>query len=99
MKEGLTKDPNFIPGWFMEEGSWRETVKEPQDLFSRFEAIGGKLQDFMGVISVGKEKFTKAVAKVTGKKGKALETAVKLLYDGLTDRKQDRPSLAKKPEA
>jgi len=99
MKEGLTKDPNFIPGWFMEEGSWRETVKDPQLLFTRFEALGGKLKDFMGIISVGKEKFTKAVAAVTGQKGKKLEAAIKLLYDGNTDRKQDRPSLAKKPDA
>ena len=98
MKEGLEKDPNFVPGWWMEPGSWRETVNDPQALFTRFEAMGGKLPDYMGTLSVGKEKFTKAVAKVTGFKGKKLEQTIKLLLDGIVSRKQDRSSLAKKPD-
>jgi len=98
IEEGLTADPNFVPGWFMEPGSWRESVTNPQLLFTRFEGLGGKLPDFMGTLSVGKEKFTKAVAKLTGHKGAKLEATVKLLLDGLVSRKQDKSSLARKPE-
>jgi hypothetical protein len=97
MEEGLEKDPNFVPGWWMKPGKWRETVTDPQSLFDRFVAIGGKLEGFMGALSVGKEKFTEAVSQLKSLKGKKLEEAVKLLLDGLVSRKQDRPSLAKKP--
>jgi hypothetical protein len=99
MKEGLTLDPNFIPGYWMEPGSWRETVNNPQLLFTRIESLGAKLPDFMETISVGKEKLKKLVAKVTGHKGQKLDNAVEVLLDGIVSRKQDRPSLAKKPEA
>lgn len=97
MEEGLKNDPNFIPGWWLEPGSWRETVNDPQQLFTRFEALGGKLEDYMGTLSVGKEKFTEAVAKVTKSKGQKLKATVKLLLDGLVSRKQDKSSLARKP--
>ena len=77
----------------------RLTHNNPQAVFDRFQALGGKLEGFMGTLSVGKDKLKKAISEVTGLKGKKLEEALKGLLDGLVNRKQDKSSLAKKEEA
>jgi hypothetical protein len=93
LKDGLAKDPAFIPGWALSPGAKKETIIDPQACFDRFSAIGGKLEDFMKTVSVGKSRLREAVNVVTGAKGRALDSAIKTLTEGLVEQKQNSPSL------
>lgn len=95
MKEGVSRDPNFVPGYELKPGNKRETITDPQKLWDRFAAIGGKLEQFMGTVSIGKAKLKEAVAAAAGVKGKALDTKVKELTDGIVEVTQNAPSLVK----
>lgn len=98
MKKLLKADPNAIPGWMLEEGNFRETVKDPQTLFTRFNALGGTLEDFMKCVKIGNGDLEDQVRAVAKLKGKGLKDKVKELLVGLTESKQDAPSLARKKE-
>lgn len=98
MKEGVARDPNFVPGYELKPGNKRETITDPQKLWDRFAAIGGKLEQFMGTVSIGKAKLKEAVAAAAGVKGKALDTKVKELTDGIVEVSQNAPSLVKSKE-
>lgn len=93
LKEKLAKDPNAIPGWRLQPGAVRETIVNPQGVFERFSALGGRVEQFMPCVDVAKAKLKEALAKLTGAKGKSLETAMKTLTDGMTTEKQTAPSL------
>lgn len=94
-KDGLAKDPSFLPGWKLQPGNKRETITDPQQCYTRFAALGGSLEQFMGTIAVGKSKLKDAVNVVTGARGQALEKAIKTLTDGITETGQNAPSLRK----
>lgn len=96
MKEGLEKDPEFVPGWYLRPGNVRESITEPQTVFERFSVIGGNVSQFMKAVSVQKGKLREAVASVTGAKGRALDKAMEALTNGLTHSATNAPSLCKK---
>jgi hypothetical protein len=93
LKTGLAGDPHFIPGYQLKPGSIRESVKDVQALFDRFTALGGKLDQFFPCITVQKGELKRAVAEVSGTKGKALDGTMKQLLDGITESKQSAPTL------
>jgi hypothetical protein len=95
LKDGLAKDPAFIPGWGLSPGAKKETIIDPQACFDRFAAIGGTLDKFMATVSVGKSRLREAVHEVTAARGKALDGAMKTLTEGITESKQNSPSLEK----
>lgn len=96
LKAKLDKDPASIPGWYLAEGAKKEAIVDAQKAFERFIALGGKLEGFMTCINVVKGRLKEAVAATTGKKGKALDTDIKTLCDGITEVSQNAPSLKRK---
>ncbi len=94
-KEGLTKDPAFVPGFELKPGNTREEIKDPQTAFERFLALGGKQEQFMEAVTLGKMKLKEAVADATGTKGKGLEGVMAGLLNGITETSQNAPSLKK----
>jgi hypothetical protein len=95
IKEGLAVDPNFCPGWTLKPGAKREEIINPQITFDRFTALGGKLQDFMGCLSVEKGALAARLATLTGLKGKALDRALAELHADNVTVKRNAPSLKK----
>lgn len=95
MKEGLEKDPSFVPGFTLKPGNVVETITDPQACFRRFAGIGGTAEQFMGAVKVSKSKLKESVALVTGAKGGSLVKAMDTLTEGITESRQNKPSLAK----
>lgn len=95
LKAGMEADPAFIPGWKLKPGNIRESVTNVQELFDRFTSLGGTLPQFFPCITVQKGELKKAVNEVTAAKGKALDAAMKTIMDGITESKQNAPSLVK----
>jgi hypothetical protein len=95
LKDGLTADPKFCPGWKLQPGAKVETITQPQEVFDRFTKLGGKLEQFMAAVKVGKTILREKLSEVTGAKGKSLDKAMKTLTDGLSETKQNAPSLKK----
>lgn len=86
------------PGWALAPGNKREVITNPQECFTRFAALGGTLEQFMGTIAVGKTKLREALNTVTGAKGAPLDKAVQALCAGIVDVSQNAPSLKKVKE-
>jgi Protein of unknown function (DUF2800) len=95
VKARVEADPAAVPGWALKPGASPETITDPQACFDRFAALGGNISQFMGTVSVGKGKLKEAIHAVTGAKGQQLDKAVKALTDGITEQKQNAPSLVK----
>lgn len=93
MKARLEKDQGAIPGYQLKPGAEKGNITDAQALFSRFEVLGGKLEQFMECLTVGKTRFKAAVNAVTGKKGKALESLIKTMGEGITETKRNSPSI------
>lgn len=93
IKERLTKDPASVPGWHLKPGNKPEVIIDPQTVFARFEAAGGKLEQFMATIGVYKGKLKEALAAVSGAKGKALDKMLATLLAGCVKVKENAPSL------
>lgn len=97
MKEGVAKDPNFIPGWGLDDGDARRTVKDLQALFERFNQAGGELPQFMACMRLTLGDFEEAVGKVfPSLKGKRLKEKVAQLLEGLVEINRTAPSLVGK---
>lgn len=92
--KGLLKaDDSSIPGWQLKAGNTRETITDPQGVFDRFAALGGKLPQFFPCVKIEKGKLAEAMAEVTGAKGQKLKSAMGALLEGFTESKQNQPSL------
>jgi hypothetical protein len=98
IKTRLKANPEEIPGWCLKPGVKREIITDPQALFSRFEAMSGSLEQFMGCITVVKGRLEERVREITKLKGRALKAGVDELTKGLVETKQNEPSIAKKKE-
>jgi hypothetical protein len=84
-----------VPGWKLEEGDFPESITDPQAVASRFFALGGTQEAFLGAVKVTKTALKEAVSAVTGTRGKALDQTVRSLCEGATERKQNAASLVK----
>jgi Protein of unknown function (DUF2800) len=98
LKSGLARDPAFVPGWSLRPGNKLETITDPQACFERFNAMGGKLEDFMGTVKVGKTRLKETVNKVTGEVGKKLDARLSTLTEGIVVVTQNAPSLVESKE-
>lgn len=96
VKKGLETDPAFCPGWYLKPGNITEAIVDAEACFQRFVKLGGTPELFMQAVKITKGPLKTAVGVVTNKKGKALDTAMAQLLDGLTRSNQNAPSL--KPE-
>lgn len=96
LKKLMESDPDAVPGYHLKPGSIMEPVNNPQELWNRFSAAGGTLEQFMGCVGITKGKLEEAVRTVTKSKGKALSSKVDAMLDGITDSKRKAPSIAKK---
>lgn len=96
MKKLLAEDPAAIPGFELKPGNKRETITNPQEVFNRFSAKGGSLEQFMGCISVAKSKLKEQLAAATKTKGKALDSQLKEITAGLVEINENKPSLKRK---
>jgi hypothetical protein len=95
VKARVEADPAAVPGWTLKPGAIKETITDPQACFDRFSALGGNISQFMGTVSVRKGKLKEAIHAVTAAKGQQLDKAVKALTEGITEQKQNAPSLVK----
>lgn len=95
LKDGIAKDPEFVPGWTLSPGQKRSTIVNPQQVFERFTKLGGSLEQFMPCVNIVKGKLGDAVSAVGGAKGIALKKALEALTDGCVDVKETAPSLQK----
>lgn len=103
LKEGISKDPSFVPGWRLKPGAVKESIRDPQICFDRFAAAcsgatNDPLKEFMGTISVGKTKLRETMARCLKLKGKALDKAIDQITEGIVEAKQNAPSLARAEE-
>lgn len=93
LKVRLEKDPAAIPGWELKPGAVRESIINPQVVFERFAALGGKVEQFMVCVDIAKGRLREAVNGLTGAKGAKLDAAIKTITEGATESKQTAPSL------
>lgn len=98
-KELIKANPDAIPGYSLGKPRVTETVTNPQEVFNRFSAIGGSLEQFMGCITVGKTKLKEQVAGIAKVKGKALESKMEELTVGCVESKESEPSIVKSKES
>jgi len=98
LKECLTNDPESVPGFWLEPGDTRTSITDVQGLFNRFSNKGGTLEQFMQCIGVTKGKLEGQIRDITKTKGKGLKVEMDKLLEGITESKQNSPSLAKKKE-
>lgn len=96
MKARVKADPNSVPGWALKPGTVKHPINDPQACFDRFAALGGKIEQFLKIVSIGKGDLKEAIHTVTGAKGQALDKAIVALTQGIVDDKPDAPSLVKK---
>jgi hypothetical protein len=89
----LVMQPDAIPGWRLGDTGSIDTVTDPQELFNRFAKLGGKLEDYMACLEVGKTKFKDALAKTTGAKGKSLASTLDTLLEGIISSKEKAKAL------
>lgn len=93
LKSGLKADAAFVPGWGLKPGAKMEAITNPQACFDRFAAQGGTLDQFMGCVKVGKTRLKEELHATTKLKGKALDTAMGKLTEGIVEAGQKEPSL------
>jgi hypothetical protein len=97
-KERLKKDPASIPGFFLKPGRKVRTVVKVNELYARFEKIGGKMEAFHKCIEVVLGRLSGEIQAITGAKGKALDKALGAVLSGLIEENETAPSLARKKE-
>lgn len=88
-----------VPGWKLKPGSVRETISQPEVVFSRFLQAGGTQEVFMTAVTIAKAKLKDALKLANGEKGKALETRMDALLAGCVESKQSAPTLVQDKEA
>lgn len=96
IRQGLEKDPGFCPGWHLAPGQKRESINNPQLVYERFIALGGKHEAFMNAVNVLKGELRQALNDATGAKGMMLDRAIKTLTEGCVVVNETRPSLKRK---
>ena len=89
----LDQDAASVPGWRLAPGDIRKSITNPSILHARFLQAGGSTEQFMETIDVGKGELEKQIRAVTGLKGKALKAKIDEFLVGITEEKQNAPSL------
>lgn len=84
-----------VAGWEMKAGNTRESITDAQEVYTRFDAAGGTIDQFMSAVTVAKAKLQDAYKLATGAKGKELSNRMESLLSGCVETKQNAPSLVK----
>lgn len=84
-----------IPGWRLKPGATVAKITAPEVVFGRFADAGGTAEEFTRCVTVRKGDLTKALGRLRGLKGKALDEAMDDLLDGAVTETQNAPSLAR----
>lgn len=95
LKDLLKADPEAVPGFQLKDGIFRESITDPQELFNRFLAMDGNLEQFMACVKITKGDLEDQVRAVSKTKGKELKAKMEALLAGITEKKQNAPSLSK----
>jgi hypothetical protein len=95
IKIAMENDPNAVPGFYLEKGSVRRPVKDVAELHERFLARGGKTEDLLKCLKVGKGDLEVALRSISPLKGKAFKAFVDEMLNGIVEEKPDAPSISK----
>lgn len=95
LKGLLKENPNAIPGYTLNKGRANDDIINPNEVFANFAKEGGKLDDFMKCVTVGKGKLVIAVKAATKLKGKALDAKVVEVIGNNLDKSTTEPSIVK----
>lgn len=98
LKKLMKADENAVPGFYLKPGNILRPVTDPQELFNRFSALGGTLEQFMQCVGITKERLELQVRNITKAKGKGLKDKVDSMLDGITATKQNDSSIAKRKD-
>lgn len=93
IKKLLKENPESVPGYKLGVGKTRKPINNVNELHTRFIANGGTTQQFLDCVSIGKGDMEKQVRAFTGLKGKGLLAKMEEMLAGITDEKQDEPSI------
>lgn len=96
LKKLMAKDEEAVPGYYLKPGAVQTPVNDPQELFTRFATLGGTVEAFIRCMSTNKNQFKTEVRELTKLKGVALETQIEKLFEGITSRSQNAPSIERK---
>jgi len=96
VREGLATDSAFCPGWELAPGMNIETIENPQIVYERFIALGGKHKAFMDTLTIRKGHLRAELSNSLGLNGKELKEAFKQLLDGCTESSVTQPILKRK---
>jgi len=96
VREGLGTDPAFCPGWELAPGRNIETIDDPQTVYERFIALGGKHEAFMETVNVRKGHLRAELSNSLGFNGKGLNDAFKQLLNDCTESSVTAPILKRK---
>lgn len=72
----------FCPGWKLIPGYDRKTINNPDEVYKRFIALGGKHAAFMEAVQVTKGDLRLALHDTTGARGDALDNAIDAITKG-----------------
>ena len=95
IKQRIAKDPSSVPGWGLRMGNTVQRIVDPDKCYQRFLEAGGKVEQFLPAVTVGKTKLRESLSFVTGLRGKKLEDAMQALLDGITESKTCEPTLVR----
>lgn len=84
-----------IPGWRLKPGATVAKITAPEVVFARFAEAGGTAEQFTACVTVRKGDLSKALGKLRGLKGKALDEATEALLAGAVTESKNAPSLAR----
>jgi len=87
-----------IPGWRLKPGATVAKITAPEVVFARFAGAGGTADQFTACVTVRKGDLAKALGKLRGIKGRALDEAMNALLEGAVTETQNAPSLAREKE-
>lgn len=96
IKERLPNHP--LKGWGLKPGNKREIINNPQKVYERFIALGGKHDAFMKAVLVKKGDLEDALNATTGARGQALDKAMDAICQGCVEVRRNAPSLERKDD-
>jgi len=103
IKDGLKKDPSFVPGYVLGKPRINRPVNDPQQLFNRLTELAKQnnvnpdvmLDHFMKCIDVKKGDVEGVVRAIAGLKGNGLKSKMDDLLSGIVDEKPTEAHITK----
>lgn len=93
IKEGIKKDPEYVPGYRLSKPTILRPINNPNELHTRFLALGGTTEQFMACVQISKGELENQVRVTTKLKGKGLKAKLDEVLAGIVEEKPNEPSL------